>query len=29
VFLFAILFVAVNLVVDVLQGLLDPRARVF
>jgi len=29
VFLFAMLFVAVNLVVDVLQGLLDPRARVF
>jgi ABC-type dipeptide/oligopeptide/nickel transport system permease component len=29
VFLFALLFVAVNLVVDVLQGLLDPRARVF
>jgi ABC-type dipeptide/oligopeptide/nickel transport system permease component len=29
VFLFAILFVGVNLVVDVLQGLLDPRARVF
>jgi len=29
VFLFAILFVAVNLVVDVAQGLLDPRARVF
>jgi len=29
VFLFAILFVAVNLIVDVLQGLLDPRARVF
>jgi ABC-type dipeptide/oligopeptide/nickel transport system permease component len=29
VFLFAILFVAVNLVVDVLQGLLDPRARSF
>jgi peptide/nickel transport system permease protein len=29
VFLFAILFVAVNLVVDMLQGLLDPRARVF
>jgi peptide/nickel transport system permease protein len=29
VFLFAILFVAVNLVVDVAQGLLDPRARLF
>jgi peptide/nickel transport system permease protein len=29
VFVFAILFVAVNLVVDVLLGLLDPRARVF
>ena len=29
VFLFAILFVVVNLIVDVLQGLLDPRARVF
>lgn len=29
VFLFAILFLAVNLVVDILQGLLDPRARVF
>jgi peptide/nickel transport system permease protein len=29
VFLFAILFVVVNLVVDVLQGLLDPRTRVF
>jgi peptide/nickel transport system permease protein len=29
VFLFAVLFVAVNLVVDLLQGLLDPRARVF
>lgn len=29
VFLFALVFVAVNLVVDVLQGLLDPRARVF
>ena len=29
VFLFAMLFVAVNLIVDVLQGLLDPRARVF
>jgi peptide/nickel transport system permease protein len=29
VFLFAVLFVAVNLLVDLLQGLLDPRARVF
>jgi ABC-type dipeptide/oligopeptide/nickel transport system permease component len=29
VFLFAVLFVAVNLVVDLLQGLLDPRARLF
>jgi peptide/nickel transport system permease protein len=29
VFVFAILFVAVNLVVDLLLGLLDPRARVF
>jgi peptide/nickel transport system permease protein len=28
VFLFGVLFVAVNLVVDVLHGLLDPRARV-
>ena len=29
VFVFAVLFVAVNLVVDLLQGWLDPRARVF
>jgi ABC-type dipeptide/oligopeptide/nickel transport system permease component len=29
VFVFAVLFVAVNLLVDVLQGWLDPRARVF
>jgi peptide/nickel transport system permease protein len=29
VFLFALLFVAVNLVVDVLLGMLDPRARAF
>ena len=29
VFLFALVFVAVNLLVDVLQGLLDPRTRLF
>jgi ABC-type dipeptide/oligopeptide/nickel transport system permease component len=29
VFVFALVFVAVNLLVDLLQGLLDPRARLF